>query len=55
MDIERAKAVSDIAQVLINSAKVEIQFLEAIGSTETTEFFAADKLEARRLRIANER
>lgn len=41
MDIARAKAISDVAQVLINSAKVEIEFLEAIDSTESTEFFGS--------------
>ncbi|OJA66548.1 hypothetical protein BGV71_31695 [Burkholderia ubonensis] len=27
MDIERAKVVADVAQVIINSAKVEVEFL----------------------------
>jgi len=34
-DIERARAVSDIAQTIINSAKVEIQYLEKIGGKGT--------------------
>jgi hypothetical protein len=58
MDIERAKAVSDVAQTLINSAKVELQFLEATGSLGTGEFFEAAQLERRspapRLRAVNE-
>lgn len=29
MDIERAKAVSEVAQVIINTAKVEVEFLKA--------------------------
>lgn len=33
MEIERAKAVSDIAQVIINSAKVEVDYARATGST----------------------
>lgn len=41
MDIERAKAISDVAQTLINSAKVEIQFMEAVGGRQTGEFFDA--------------
>lgn len=39
MDLERAKAVSLVAQTLINSAKVEIEFMEAIGATTAGEFF----------------
>lgn len=31
MDIERAKAVADVAQTIINSAKVEVEFLKATG------------------------
>jgi hypothetical protein len=57
MEIERAKAVSHVAQVLINSAKVEIQFLEAINSEDTSEFFGSERLESRadrpNLRLAN--
>lgn len=32
MDIERAKAVSDIAQTIINSAKVEVDYAKATGA-----------------------
>lgn len=31
MDIERARAVSDVAQTIINSAKVEVDHLKAVG------------------------
>jgi hypothetical protein len=31
MDIERAKAVADIGQTIINSAKVEVDYLKTIG------------------------
>lgn len=31
MDIERAKAVSDVAQVIINSAKVEVEHVKVTG------------------------
>jgi len=31
MDIDRAKAISDVAQTIINSAKVEIDYLRAMG------------------------
>lgn len=32
MDIERAKAVSEVAQVIINSAKVEVDYAKATGA-----------------------
>jgi hypothetical protein len=31
MDIERAKAVSSAAQVVVNSAKVEVDYIKATG------------------------
>jgi hypothetical protein len=47
MDIARAKAVSDVAQTIINTAKVEIEFYEATGAIESTDFFDALRLEDR--------
>jgi len=35
MDIDRAKAVSDVAQVIINSAKVEVDFINKTGMIST--------------------
>ncbi|MBJ9964461.1 hypothetical protein [Burkholderia seminalis] len=35
MEIERAKAVSEVAQVIINSAKVEVEFMKASGGKGT--------------------
>lgn len=35
MDIERAKAIADTAQVIINSAKVEVDFLKATNGLGT--------------------
>lgn len=35
MEIERARAVSDIAQVIINTAKVEIEYLKVNGGGES--------------------
>lgn len=32
MDVDRAKAVSEVAQVIINTAKAEIDFIKATGS-----------------------
>ena len=35
LDIDRAKAVADVAQVIINSAKVEIDFINKVGGNGT--------------------
>jgi hypothetical protein len=35
MDIDRAKAISDVAQTIINSAKVEVDFLNKVGGNGT--------------------
>lgn len=37
-EIERAKAVSDVSQTLINSAKVEVDFIRAIGGERASPF-----------------
>ena len=46
MDIERAKAVSQVAHVLIESAKVELRALELTGSAEASGFLEIEKGEA---------
>jgi hypothetical protein len=38
MEIERAKAVAEVAQVIINTAKVEVEFLHATGRKQGTGF-----------------
>ncbi|KKN46376.1 hypothetical protein LCGC14_0673520 [marine sediment metagenome] len=44
MEIERAEAISEVAQTLINSAKVELQFLEmTAGQTSESEFLGPQK------------
>lgn len=48
MDIDRAKAISDVAQTIINSAKVEVDFLNKVGGNGTG-FINNEKL------IANDR
>ncbi|QNB10894.1 hypothetical protein G5S35_04445 [Paraburkholderia tropica] len=35
MDIERAKAVAEVAQVIINSAKAEVEHLKVVGGKST--------------------
>lgn len=41
MDIERAKAVADVGQVIINSAKAEVDYLRVAGGAGTG-FIPAD-------------
>lgn len=36
MEIERAKAISDVAQTIINSAKVEVDLLKVTGGESTS-------------------
>ena len=38
MDIDRAKAISNVAQTVINSAKVEVAFLKTTGAIEGSGF-----------------
>jgi hypothetical protein len=38
MDIERAKAVADVAKVIVESAKVEVAFLNTVGGMSATGF-----------------
>jgi len=35
MDIERAKVVGEVAQVIINSAKAEVEFMKVTGAKGT--------------------
>jgi len=38
MDIDRAKAISEVATTIINTAKVEVDYIRATGSTGTLPF-----------------
>lgn len=38
MELERAKAIADVAQVVINSAKVEVEFMKITGEVKGTGF-----------------
>lgn len=39
IDAEQARAVNDTAQTIINSAKVEVDYLKATGQTDGSELF----------------
>lgn len=42
MDTQRAKAIAEIAAVVINTAKLEIDYAEAFGVTPGSGFVALD-------------
>jgi hypothetical protein len=42
MDIERARAVADVARVIVDSAKVEVRFLEVTGALKSTNFLPSE-------------
>ena len=42
LDLERAKAIATVAQTIINSAKVEVEYLEITGQSGTG--FMAERL-----------
>lgn len=46
MDIERAKAIADVARVLVDTAKVEVAFLQAVGGIAGTGFMPAEETRA---------
>jgi hypothetical protein len=45
LDIERAKAISDVAQTIINSAKVQVDYLRVTGQTGEAKFLEGGELE----------
>ena len=54
MDLDRAKAVADVARVIVESAKVEVAFMQVIGSISGIGFLPEDKPQPseRQLRVA---
>lgn len=48
MDLERAKAICEVSQVIINSAKVEVDMVKAVSGAPGSSFFAV-KEESREL------
>jgi hypothetical protein len=39
MEIDKAKTIADVAQVIINSAKIEVDYLKTINGINGTGFF----------------
>lgn len=48
MDIARAKAVADVAKVIVESAKVEVDFLKATGGLPASGFIPEEAIQPRR-------
>lgn len=44
IEIDRAKAVADVAQVIVNSAKIEVDFIKATGGNKGTGFIPVGDL-----------
>lgn len=42
MDVARAKAIADVARVLVDSVKVEVDFVKATGATKSTNFLPVE-------------
>lgn len=52
MDLERAKTIADVGRVIVDSAKVEVQFLQVTGAIKSTGFLPdADEAPANRPRL----
>jgi len=47
MDIDRAKAVAEVSKVIIDSAKVEVDFCRVTGATSASGFLPEAKIEPR--------
>ena len=43
IDVEKAKAITNIAQVIVNSAKAEVDFLKNVNQQGNTGFIGAIK------------
>ena len=43
MDIDRAKAIAQVAGVVVESAKIEVKFLEVTGAQKGTGFIPQDR------------
>lgn len=39
MDLARAQTIANVAKVIVDSAKVEVDFLKVTGERESTDFF----------------
>lgn len=38
MEVDRARAVAEVARVIVDSSKVEVDFLKVTGASQSTDF-----------------
>lgn len=43
MDLDRARAVAEVARAVIDSAKVEVEFLKVTGQLRSTDFLPKEE------------
>lgn len=43
MDLDRARAIADVGRVIVDSAKVEVEFLKTTGQLRSTGFLPAEE------------
>lgn len=43
MELDRAKAIAEVGQVIVNTAKEEVNFLKATGNMKGTGFMSDDR------------
>lgn len=43
MELDRAKTIAEVAQVIVNSAKIEVDFLKATGGDAGTGFIKLEE------------
>lgn len=55
MDLDRARAIADVSKVIVESAKVEVDFLKVTGGIRSTGFLPEDTSEAAREEAARPR
>jgi len=53
MDIQRAGAIKDVAQTMVNSAKVEVDYLRATDQVEGSGFLESDQAGRRQRQIGS--
>ena len=43
MDLARARAIADVSRVIVDSAKVEVDFLKVTGALRSTDFLPVEE------------
>ena len=51
MELARARAIADVARVIVESSKVEVNFLQVTGALRSTDFLPVDLEEEKTPRL----